>query len=165
MNTKDNNQSLLDICENYLSSIKSLVSKKAPGELRIQLDQKLFLLDASLYELRKNFSQAAEANTASAASISAAHSNDLAGSAGLKGAASAMTYMAGTAGTQAGAAAGNYTASQAEGLPESLKKAVEDYEKSIILKAIDMKGSKRKAATALGMEHSTLIKKCQRYGI
>ncbi|MCQ4635795.1 sigma 54-interacting transcriptional regulator [Anaerovorax odorimutans] len=47
----------------------------------------------------------------------------------------------------------------------SLKGAVEDLEKRMILKAIEMNGSKRKAATALGVDHSTLIKKCQRYGI
>ena len=47
----------------------------------------------------------------------------------------------------------------------TLKGAVEDLEKRIIVKAIEANGSKRKAATALGVDHSTLIKKCQRYGI
>lgn len=46
-----------------------------------------------------------------------------------------------------------------------LKKTVIDFEKDIIRDAIDKYGSKRKAAKALGVDHSTLIKKCQRYGI
>lgn len=46
-----------------------------------------------------------------------------------------------------------------------LKAAVEDLEKTLILRAIKKNGSKRKAAAALGVDHSTLIKKCQRYGI
>lgn len=47
----------------------------------------------------------------------------------------------------------------------TLKDAVTAFEKDIILNAIQENGSKRKAAAALGMDHSTLIKKCQRYGI
>ncbi len=47
----------------------------------------------------------------------------------------------------------------------NLKQAVVDFEKDIIKDAIDKYGSKRKAAKALGVDHSTLIKKCQRYGI
>ncbi|MHC1722159.1 MAG: PAS domain-containing protein [Aminipila sp.] len=47
----------------------------------------------------------------------------------------------------------------------NLKKSVEAFEKDIIRNAIAQHGSKRKAATALGVDHSTLIKKCQRYGI
>ncbi|MFV0517959.1 MAG: helix-turn-helix domain-containing protein, partial [Aminipila sp.] len=47
----------------------------------------------------------------------------------------------------------------------SLKKAVEEFEKDIIRSAISENGSKRKAATALKVDHSTLIKKCQRYKI
>lgn len=47
----------------------------------------------------------------------------------------------------------------------NLKKSVESFEKDIIRDAIGQYGSKRKAASALGMDHSTLIKKCQRYGI
>lgn len=50
-------------------------------------------------------------------------------------------------------------------LPTDLKKAIEAYEISIIKKAVEAHGSKRKAATALNVEPSTLIKKCQRYGI
>lgn len=50
-------------------------------------------------------------------------------------------------------------------LPTDLKKASIEFEKAIILKAIDIYGSKRKAAKALNLDHSTLIKKCQRYGI
>jgi PAS domain S-box-containing protein len=47
----------------------------------------------------------------------------------------------------------------------NLKQAVESFEKDIIIKAVEQNSSKRKAATALGIDHSTLIKKCQRYGI
>lgn len=47
----------------------------------------------------------------------------------------------------------------------NLKKSVVAFEKDIIRDAIAKHGSKRKAATALGVDHSTLIKKCQRYKI
>ena len=50
-------------------------------------------------------------------------------------------------------------------LPTDLKKASMELEKKIILRAIESCGSKRKAAKALNLDHSTLIKKCQRYGI
>lgn len=50
-------------------------------------------------------------------------------------------------------------------LPPDLKKASMEFEKKIILRAIEFYGSKRKAAKALNLDHSTLIKKCQRYGI
>ncbi|QAT43655.1 sigma-54 interaction domain-containing protein [Aminipila luticellarii] len=47
----------------------------------------------------------------------------------------------------------------------NLKKSVESFETDMIRRAIAQYGSKRKAASALGVDHSTLIKKCQRYGI
>ena len=47
----------------------------------------------------------------------------------------------------------------------SLKNAVAALETRMITKAISTYGSKRKAAVALGIDHSTLVKKCQRYGI
>lgn len=47
----------------------------------------------------------------------------------------------------------------------NLKKSIQAFEKDIIKDAIAKYGSKRKAATALKVDHSTLIKKCQRYGI
>lgn len=50
-------------------------------------------------------------------------------------------------------------------VPTDLKAAVEAFEMSIIREAIEACGSKRKAAGAMNMDHSTLIKKCQRYGI
>lgn len=50
-------------------------------------------------------------------------------------------------------------------IPDDLKEATIEFEKDIILKAINIYGSKRKAANALNLDHSTLIKKCQRYGI
>lgn len=47
----------------------------------------------------------------------------------------------------------------------TLKAAVEDLEIRIITRALSENKSKRKAAEALGVDHSTLIKKCRRYGI
>lgn len=47
----------------------------------------------------------------------------------------------------------------------TLKAAVEDLEIRIITNALAKHKSKRKAAEALGIDHSTLVKKCQRYGI
>ena len=46
-----------------------------------------------------------------------------------------------------------------------LKAATTALERRIIEKALAEFHSKRKAAAALGIDHSTLIKKCQRYGI
>ena len=46
-----------------------------------------------------------------------------------------------------------------------LKAATTALERRIIEKALTEFHSKRKAAAALGIDHSTLIKKCQRYGI
>ena len=48
---------------------------------------------------------------------------------------------------------------------QTLKGAVAELEKRLITKAIKEHGSKRKAAVVLGVDHSTLVKKCQRYGI
>ena len=47
----------------------------------------------------------------------------------------------------------------------NLKQMVSEYEKRIILKQLEISGTKRKAAKALGLNHSTLIKKCQKLGI
>lgn len=46
-----------------------------------------------------------------------------------------------------------------------LKDYVAEYEKRIICDALRKWGSKRKAARALGIDHSTLVKKCQSYGL
>lgn len=46
-----------------------------------------------------------------------------------------------------------------------LKAATTALERRIIEKALTEFHSKRKAAAALGIDHSTLVKKCQRYGI
>ena len=46
-----------------------------------------------------------------------------------------------------------------------LKSAVESLEMSIIQKALHDFPSGRKAAAALGIDHSTLIKKCRKYGL
>lgn len=47
----------------------------------------------------------------------------------------------------------------------NLKAATAALERRMILQALEKYASKRKAAAALGIDHSTLIKKCQRYGI
>lgn len=47
----------------------------------------------------------------------------------------------------------------------NLKASTIALEKHIIEKALATFHTKRKAATALGIDHSTLVKKCQRYGI
>ena len=46
-----------------------------------------------------------------------------------------------------------------------LKQRVAAYEREIILQALERKGSIRKAAEALGIDHSTLVKKCKRYAL
>ncbi len=46
-----------------------------------------------------------------------------------------------------------------------IKAATAAVEKHIIRKAVSDFGSKRKAAEAMGIDHSTLVKKCQRYGL
>lgn len=45
----------------------------------------------------------------------------------------------------------------------SLKEQMAKYEKAIILHAIEQEGSIRKAAKYLGVDHSTLVKKCRSY--
>ena len=47
----------------------------------------------------------------------------------------------------------------------TLKAATESLERQMIRNALERYGSKRKAAAALGIDHSTLVKKCQRLGI
>ena len=51
---------------------------------------------------------------------------------------------------------------QDEDLP--LKQQVAAYEREIILHTLEHTGSMRKAAKALGVDHSTLVKKCRQYG-
>jgi PAS domain S-box-containing protein len=46
---------------------------------------------------------------------------------------------------------------------EKLKDLIAAYEKTIILSAIEHEGSMRKAAQVLGVDHSTLVKKCKTY--
>ena len=58
-----------------------------------------------------------------------------------------------------------------QNLPESepvgcnLKQAVAQCEQRLIRRAMEEHSSQRKAAAALGIDHSTLIKKCRKYGI
>ena len=47
----------------------------------------------------------------------------------------------------------------------TLKEQVSTFEKNLILHALEKEGSIRKAAKALQVDHSTLVKKCQRYHI
>lgn len=46
-----------------------------------------------------------------------------------------------------------------------LKHRVAAYERELILQALEQHGSIRKAAQALGLDHSTLVKKCQRHDL
>ena len=52
---------------------------------------------------------------------------------------------------------------QEEGLP--LRQQMAAYEREIILHALERAGSIRKAAKALGVDHSTLVKKCRQYAL
>lgn len=45
----------------------------------------------------------------------------------------------------------------------NLKQQVAEFEQTLIRQAIEQEGSLRKAAKALGIDHSTLVKKCQRF--
>lgn len=50
-------------------------------------------------------------------------------------------------------------------LRASLKTQLQTFERELILGALERTGSLRKAAVSLGVEHSTLVKKCKRLGI
>ena len=47
----------------------------------------------------------------------------------------------------------------------TLKQQVSAYEREIVLQAVKREGSIRRAATALGVDHSTLVKKLRQYGL
>lgn len=49
--------------------------------------------------------------------------------------------------------------------PGSLKQQVSAYEQGLILQAVEREGSIRRAAKALGVDHSTLVKKLRQYGL
>lgn len=49
--------------------------------------------------------------------------------------------------------------------PGTLKQQVSAYERDIVLHAIEREGSIRRAARALGVDHSTLVKKIRQYGL
>lgn len=49
--------------------------------------------------------------------------------------------------------------------PGTLKQQVSAYEREIVLHAIEREGSIRRAAKALGVDHSTLVKKIRQYGL
>ena len=48
---------------------------------------------------------------------------------------------------------------------KGLKEVVADFERSIIEQALREHGSTRKAATALGVDQSTIVKKAKRLGV
>ena len=50
-------------------------------------------------------------------------------------------------------------------VPGTLKQQVAAYEKEIVLQAVEREGSIRRAARALGVDHSTLVKKFRQYGL
>lgn len=49
--------------------------------------------------------------------------------------------------------------------PASLRSALEDYEKSLILRALEECGGVRRAAAALGVDASTISRKAKKYGL
>ena len=49
--------------------------------------------------------------------------------------------------------------------PASLKSALDDYEKSLILRALEECGGVRRAAAALGVDPSTISRKAKKYGL
>lgn len=49
--------------------------------------------------------------------------------------------------------------------PGTLKQQVSAYEQEIVLQAVEREGSIRRAAKALGVDHSTLVKKLRQYGM
>ena len=54
---------------------------------------------------------------------------------------------------------------EAQNINMTLKDAVNQFEKEIMINAIEEYGSKLKAAEKLGVERTTFVKKCKRYGI
>ena len=50
-------------------------------------------------------------------------------------------------------------------VPGTLKQQVSAYEREIVLRAVEQEGSIRRAAKALGVDHSTLVKKFRQYGL
>ena len=128
----EQNERILSLCESCINSLKSALAADLPTNISMSLNQKLFLLETGLEDLRRGQNQDVEPSSATL------HENN------LTPAVPYLSYLE-KAGT--------------------LKDAVTEFEKDIICAAIEEQGSKRKAATALGMDHSTLIKKCQRYGI
>ena len=55
--------------------------------------------------------------------------------------------------------------SDQQGEAAGLKDCLRRYERELIMEALKKYGSKRRAAKALRIDHSTLVKKCQNYGI
>ena len=49
--------------------------------------------------------------------------------------------------------------------PGTLKQQVAAYEQELVLHAVEREGSIRRAAKALGVDHSTLVKKFRQYGL
>ncbi len=57
---------------------------------------------------------------------------------------------------------GHFAAASA---PGTLKQQVAAYEQELVLHAVEREGSIRRAAKALGVDHSTLVKKFRQYGL
>ena len=131
----EQNERILSLCESCIKTLRSVLNADLPMNINMALTQKLFLLETGLEELQ----------SASAPNSSQTNASDGRHMVASKDMSSPYSYYT-----------DKYT---------SLKDAVKEFEKDIIVDAIQEHGSKRKAAVALGMDHSTLIKKCQRYGI
>ncbi|MGN0711484.1 MAG: helix-turn-helix domain-containing protein [Anaerovoracaceae bacterium] len=145
----ERNETLLMLCESCINTLKNtLEADGLPTSVSMTLRQKLFLLETGLEELRNisasgqsaSASEVLQADTAVTESDCKANSTQVMPHSDLQ-----SQYLQKSGG--------------------SLKDAVTEFEKDLIIKAIEENGSKRKAAAALKTDHSTLIKKCQRYGI
>ena len=131
----EQSERILSLCESCINTLKTALSADLPMNINMALNQKLFLLETGLEELQS----ASLSDSAQEITPDTSHMVD------PDHTSSPYSY---------------YTDKT-----DSLKDAVTEFEKDIITDAIQVNGSKRKAATSLGMDHSTLIKKCQRYGI
>lgn len=147
MNTNEN---LIMLCEGCINALKkALETDGLPMSVNMTLNQKLFLLETGLEELKNSEPQTADCGLQTA-------------DCGLQTAdCQNPTAEPQTADTPLAELQAHYL----QNADNSLKEAVAEFEKDLIQNAVAEHGSKRKAATALHIDHSTLIKKCQRYGI
>lgn len=111
-------EKLLALCRTCVNSLNSAMDMDLPSSLKMQLRQKIFILEAAIADFSIKDNEYADSEL-----------------------------------------------HESEPIPSDLKEASRNFERKIIVRAIETYGSKRKAAKALGLDHSTLIKKCQRYEI